>query len=95
MHRERVWSDPAGSHHLVSLYYIYNISQLIQLITKLKLYIMKIKKGMKLVFNNRSEIIIKGSNDRVNGIIVTDGNEYSVDFIMRWLEFGCVKLEKG
>jgi hypothetical protein len=31
---------PAGSHHLVSLYYIYSISQLIQLITKLKIYIM-------------------------------------------------------
>ena len=56
---------------------------------------MKMRKGMKLVFNNRVEVIIKGSNDRVNGMIVTDGNEYSVDFIMRWLEFGFVKLEKG
>jgi hypothetical protein len=56
---------------------------------------MKIKKGMKLVFNNRSEVIIKGSSNRINGIIVSDKAEYSVDFIMRWLEFGFVKLEKG
>jgi hypothetical protein len=53
------------------------------------------KKGMVLVFKNRKEVILKGSNDRVNGMIVTDGNEYSVDFIMRWLEFGFVKLEGG
>jgi hypothetical protein len=56
---------------------------------------MKVKKGMKLVFNDRSEVIIKGSTDRINGMIVTDSKEYSVDFIMRWLEFGFVKLEKG
>lgn len=53
------------------------------------------KKGMVLVFNNRKEVIIKGSNDRVNGVIVSDRAEYSVDFIMRWIEFGFVKLEKG
>jgi hypothetical protein len=47
------------------------------------------------VKKNRKEVILKGSNDRVNGMIVTDGNEYSVDFIMRWLEFGFVKLEGG
>jgi hypothetical protein len=53
------------------------------------------KKGMILVFKNRKEIILKASKDRVNGIIVSDRAEYSVDFIMRWLEFGFVKLEKG
>jgi methylase of polypeptide subunit release factors len=56
---------------------------------------MKIKKGMKLVFKNRSEVILKASNDRVNGMLVSDKAEYSVDYIMRWLEFGFVKLEKG
>jgi len=43
MDRGVVCCHPAGSHHLVSLYYIYSISQLIQLITvnNLKVYIMK------------------------------------------------------
>jgi hypothetical protein len=53
------------------------------------------KKGMVLVFNNREETVIKASNDRTNGVIVTDRAEYSTDFIMRWIEFGFVKLEKG
>jgi predicted NodU family carbamoyl transferase len=35
-----VCCHPAGSHHLVSLYYIYSISPLIQLITNLKTYTM-------------------------------------------------------
>ena len=64
-------------------------------ILTLKIHIMKVKKGMKLVFNDRSEVIIKASTDRINGRIVTDSKEYSVDFIMRWLTFGFVKLEKG
>ena len=50
---------------------------------------------MVLVFKNRREIILKASKDRINGMIVSDRAEYSVDFIMRWLEFGFVKLEKG
>lgn len=50
---------------------------------------------MVLVFKNRREVIHKASKDRINGIIVSDRAEYSVDFIMRWLEFGFVKLEKG
>lgn len=54
---------------------------------------MKLKKGLVLMFKDREEIIIKSSNDRVNGMIVTDKNEYSVDFIMRWLEFGFVIIK--
>ena len=50
---------------------------------------------MVLVFKNRREVILKASKDRINGIIVSDRAEYSVYFIMRWLEFGFVKLEKG
>ena len=50
---------------------------------------------MKLIFNDRKETIVKSSNNRTNGIIVTDRAEYSTDFIMRWIEFGFVKLEKG
>lgn len=45
------------------------------------------------MFKDREEVIIKGSNNRVNGMIVTNKNEYSVDFIMRWLEFGFVKIK--
>jgi len=50
---------------------------------------------MVLVFKNRREVILKASKDRINGMIVSDRAEYSVDFIIRWLEFGFVKLEKG
>ena len=41
MDRGVVCCHPAGSHHLVSLYYIYSISPLIQLITTLKIYTME------------------------------------------------------
>lgn len=50
---------------------------------------------MKLVFKNRIETIVKASNNRETGMVITDSAEYSTDFIMRWLEFGFVKLEKG
>lgn len=55
---------------------------------------MKFRKGYKIIFKNRAEIILKSSNDRVNGMIETDSNSYSVDFLMRWLEFGFIKIEK-
>lgn len=55
---------------------------------------MKFRKGYKIVFKNRVETITKSSNDRINGMITTDGNNYSVDFLMRWLEFGFIKIEK-
>lgn len=52
---------------------------------------MKLKKGDKLKFKNRIETIIKVSNDKINGIIITDSNEYSTDFIYRWIGFGFIK----
>lgn len=53
---------------------------------------LKLRKGKKLIFKNREEVIIKASNNRENGIVLTDAQEYSTDFIFRWLEFGFVKL---
>ena len=56
---------------------------------------MKLRKGYVLVFKDREEVIVKSSNDRVNGMVISDKREYSVDFIMRWIEFGFVKIRKG
>ena len=53
------------------------------------------KKGNVLVFKDREEVIVKCSKNRVSGMIVTDKREYSVDFIMRWLELGFVTVRKG
>lgn len=53
------------------------------------------RKGDILVFKNREEVIVKTSNNRVTGDVITDKGEYSTDFIMRWIEFGFVKLKKG
>ncbi len=50
---------------------------------------------MKLKFNDRTETIIKASNNRTTGEVITDKAVYSTDFIKRWLDFGFVKLEKG
>lgn len=52
------------------------------------------KKGMKLHFikDNRIEVIEKGSSNFVTGMLKTNRNEYSCDFILRWLHFGFVKL---
>lgn len=58
---------------------------------------MVLKKGMKLHFlsSDRYEVILKGSSDPVMGMITTDVQEYSCDFIHRWLDKGFVKvLEK-
>jgi hypothetical protein len=54
----------------------------------------KLRKGQKLKFRDRTETIEKASNDRLKGTVRTDRKEYSADFIMRWLEFGFVKIEK-
>lgn len=60
---------------------------------------MSIKKGMVIVFSRKdkpNETVIKGSSDPINGMIVTDANEYSVDFINRWIHFGfCRVFKKG
>jgi len=55
---------------------------------------MTFKKGMKLHFisSDRFEIIEKGSSNSIMGMIKTDRQEYSCDFILRWLYNGFVKL---
>lgn len=55
---------------------------------------MKFRKGMKLYFvtSNRTEVIEKGSSDPIMGMLKTDKQEYSCDFINRWLHNGFVKL---
>lgn len=55
---------------------------------------MKLSKGMKLYFvsSDRTEEIVKGSSNSVMGMIQTDKQEYSCDFIHRWLNFGFIKL---
>lgn len=51
-----------------------------------------LKKGKKLKFKDRIELITKASNNRKTGVVITENNEYSTDFILRWLDFGFVKL---
>ena len=51
-----------------------------------------LKKGKKLKFKDRIELITKESNNRKTGMVITENNEYSTDFILRWLDFGFVKL---
>lgn len=54
---------------------------------------MKLRKGMILVFKNRTEVIQKASNNIYTGEIVTDKQTYSTDFIIRWIHAGFVKLK--
>lgn len=62
---------------------------------------MKLRKGDKIHFLKRDEVEVveKGSSDPVMGEIKTDKNEYSMDFISRWKDFGFLKIipknEKG
>ena len=51
------------------------------------------KKGDILVFKNREEVIIKASNGRITGEVITDKQTYSTDFIKRWLDFGFIKIK--
>lgn len=53
-----------------------------------------LKKGYKLEFKDRTETILKASNNRLTGEVITDGNTYSTDFICRWLDFGFIKIIK-
>ena len=57
---------------------------------------MKLKKGMILVFaeGKRQEKIVKASSDPIKGKIITDANEYSTDFINRWIHFGICRAFK-
>lgn len=50
------------------------------------------KKGQQLQFKDRTEIILKGSSNRLTGLVTTDRNVYSVDFLYRWIDFNFVKL---
>ena len=59
---------------------------------------MKLKKGITLIFfpnqtNIREELIIKASNNRLTGEIITNKNTYSTDFIMRWVELGIITIK--
>jgi len=55
---------------------------------------MKLRKGDKIHFLQRDEVEVveKGSSDPVMGEIKTDKNEYSMDFISRWKDFGFLKI---
>lgn len=57
---------------------------------------MKLQKGMILVFaeGKRQEKIVKASSDPIKGKIITDSNEYSTDFINRWIHFGICRVFK-
>lgn len=62
---------------------------------------MKLKKGDRIHFISRDEIEVveKGSSNSVSGMIKTNREEYSMDFISRWKQFGFLtilpKNEKG
>lgn len=51
------------------------------------------KKGNVIVWKNREEIIVKASNNRTTGEIITDKNTYSTDYIYRQLDFGFIKIK--
>ncbi len=57
-----------------------------------------LRKGYKIHFLKRNEYETitktKNANNSQIGEIVTDKNEYSVDFIQRWLSFGFLKIYK-
>lgn len=55
---------------------------------------MNLRKGMKILFisSNRTEVIEKGSSSSITGMVKTDREEYSCDFIRRQLCFGFAKL---
>jgi len=55
---------------------------------------MSLRKGDQLVFKSRVETVVKGSTDWVMGMVTTDQQEYSMDFIKRWVDLGFVKIEK-
>jgi hypothetical protein len=56
-----------------------------------------LKKGNIIVFSRKdkpNETIIKGSSDPINGMVTTDKQEYSVDFLNRWVHFGFCRVFK-
>lgn len=55
---------------------------------------MKLKKGDKIHFHSRNEteVVEKGSSNVLTGMVTTDKQEYSMDFIRRWKEFGFLTI---
>jgi protein associated with RNAse G/E len=51
------------------------------------------RKNKKIIFKDRIEIILSQKGDNINGYVKTDKNEYSKDFLKRWLNFGFIKIE--
>ena len=55
---------------------------------------MQYRKNQIIKFKSREEKIIKGSSDPINGMVVTENETYSVDFLNRQLNFGFIKILK-
>jgi hypothetical protein len=55
---------------------------------------MTLRTGYILVFKGREEVILKVSNNRMVGEVITDQETYSTDFMQRWIESGFVKVKK-
>ena len=55
---------------------------------------MTFRKGNKIEFKSRTEVITKGSSDRINGMVTTESQTYSVDYLCRQIDFGFAKLLK-
>lgn len=53
-----------------------------------------LRKNMVIHFKARDEYetITKASNDRINGEVITDKNDYSTDYISRWYDFGFITI---
>jgi len=56
----------------------------------------KLKKGDQIHFRSRNELetVEKGSSDMVMGMVKTDKQEYSMDFIRRWNDSGFISIIK-
>jgi hypothetical protein len=56
----------------------------------------KLRKGDKIHFISRkeTETVEKGSSDVVMGMIKTDKQEYSMDFLRRWNDSGFIEIIK-
>lgn len=55
---------------------------------------MRLKKGDKIHFHSRNEVEVveKGSSNVLTGMVTTDKQEYSMDFIRRWKDFGFLTI---
>lgn len=56
----------------------------------------QLRKGLVLLFKTKpSEVILKASNNRETGNIMTNIATYSTDFIYRQIQFGFLKVGKA